>query len=709
MNIKAISIPISCCLCCGHLFAENAVVIGVDLSSYDGVIYPPTDLSNPQLSAPSGSAVGTQFYGIKPTNSSQVAIVGQEIALTEGVLYTSINPSSPNFGSPATTSNALIPYAMDFIDPSQATIVGAATLSGDGSLCFPVDLSAPDLSSPAATTPLAYFNGIAQIDSSHVAIVGYDFTDGYLFPSIDLNTLQFTNFESVPGVSLQRIVLLDSSHAAILGYNETLDESYLYVVDLTNPQFTPLATASAAKLTGIVKVDATHVAIVGGNESTGDGYLYASVDLDNPDLSSPTITVPLMSFLDITLTNASPTPSPVRISTSGLGGNNLSLANYLNASAPASVIQQIAHQPNIPHALYVIAPTRNAIASLSVQTTQIAMNQFLANHLGQLRLQPKPSSTSTEVSWNDSRNLLASASDKPIENISTAPAASSRKYSPWLSLFGDFSKNKTQDQTPAFHTGSGGFVLGYDYRSGSRIQPIGIGAAYAHTHVHEKNHRGHANVDQGAIFTYATLHKNDLYLDMALWGGYDHIHNVREIVISGFQGRATSSTHGWQLSPHLEMGYDFWLHPSSRPKIAIEPFAAADWGCNWEKGFQEKGAHPYNFGQQSRWSSFLRCESGLRFAESIEKDWGTFTLREKASYAYQKAFKTGTISSFLIGSPGSFTVRTFQGAQNLGIAELELLFFPRSSKYPHGSISYQGEFGGKYQFHEFMASIAKDF
>ena len=50
--------------------------------------------------------------------------------------------------------------------------------------------------------------------------------------------------------------------------------------------------------------------------------------------------------------------------------------------------------------------------------------------------------------------------------------------------------------------------------------------------------------------------------------------------------------------------------------------------------------------------------------------WGRLVLREKGSYAYQKAFHTGVVNAFLVGSPESFTISTLTGAQNLGVVEI---------------------------------------
>jgi hypothetical protein len=114
-------------------------------------------------------------------------------------------------------------------------------------------------------------------------------------------------------------------------------------------------------------------------------------------------------------------------------------------------------------------------------------------------------------------------------------------------------------------------------------------------------------------------------------------------------------------------------------------------------------------GQNGRFCSLVRGETGLRIHEVAQRSWGKLVLREKVSYAYQKAFHTGSITAFLLGSPGSFTVTTLSGAQNLGVAEFSMLFIWNNPNAPYLDIRYQGEFGSSYQSHQGVIEIGKDF
>jgi uncharacterized protein with beta-barrel porin domain len=306
----------------------------------------------------------------------------------------------------------------------------------------------------------------------------------------------------------------------------------------------------------------------------------------------------------------------------------------------------------------------------------------------------------SEISWT--RVPSKKPSCKPVY------CAEPERYTGWVTPFGEYAREKSQHQTPEFNMGIGGVVAGFEWNKNQNV--IGLGAAYVYTHIHEKKGAGHGNVNQGLLTVYGTLTASDWYFDLGLWGGYYHSDNQRNISFPGFSATAKSDTHGWQLAPHFEVGYDGLNFPECGCKwFSIEPFFMGDWVANWQKGFKEHGAGMLNMGQKGNFSSLVRGETGLRFYEVAEFNWGKLVFEEKASYAYQKAFHTGSVTSFLVGSPGAFTVTTLTGAQNLGVAEFSMLFIFNNLNAPYINIRYQGEFGSKYQSHQVMLEISKDF
>jgi uncharacterized protein with beta-barrel porin domain len=176
--------------------------------------------------------------------------------------------------------------------------------------------------------------------------------------------------------------------------------------------------------------------------------------------------------------------------------------------------------------------------------------------------------------------------------------------------------------------------------------------------------------------------------------------------MTGFEFQSKSHPQGWQLSPHVELGYDV----NSQTKLfTVEPFVMVDWVNNWQNSYKERGSGPFNTGQKHHYSSFLRSELGARFYETIRFDNWSLVVQEKASFVNKKPFKVGRVNAFLVGFPGSFTVETLTTTQNLGVAEVELLFLPKNPNCPNGSIQYQGEFGSMYQSHLVSVDVTWNF
>lgn len=318
------------------------------------------------------------------------------------------------------------------------------------------------------------------------------------------------------------------------------------------------------------------------------------------------------------------------------------------------------------------APTWNVIPTFVAQLVQTSLSLLLVDHLR----------------FNKSRK----------QN----PCTNSTGYYPWMEAYGEYVNGKVRHLAPGLEAGSGGVVFGMEY-DGLMRNPVGVTFSYAYTHVHGKHNAGKAKINQGYVTLYGTINASDWYFDLALWGGYYNVNNYRHVDAFGFSGTAKSNPHGWQLTPHLEIGYDF-----IKNFFQMEPFIMADWVNNWEHSLNEHGAIGFDVHQKKRYCSLFRGEAGLRFLETFQFNWGRFVLLEKGSYAYQKTFHTGSLSAFVIDIPQTFVIKTLKTAQNLGIVELKALFLPTCS---HLSISldYQGTFGATYQSHQGMLSLGRDY
>lgn len=375
-----------------------------------------------------------------------------------------------------------------------------------------------------------------------------------------------------------------------------------------------------------------------------------------------------------------------QILTTGLTANNLAFANYLNANAPSYVIRSFALQgTNLGESLESAAPTRNAFLTFASQNGYLASSQVLIDHSRQKRFHYQSGLPS----------LVACTKEGILKQYVC------NSWNVWATPFGEYARERPQHQTPKFKMAVGGALLGADYNY-PNSNLVGLAGSYVFTHLKEES-EGKASINQGFLSVYSTLNWEDFYTDFSLWGGYYRGSNHRYISFPGVSETALAKISGWQTSGHFEFGYN-----NSTNWFGLEPFIMGDWVGNWEGSFFEHGAGDYNMGQKDRFCSFLRAESGLRFHQVIEFECGNrLVIREKGSYAYQKAFNTGRITAFLIGSPGSFTVDTLTGSQNLGVFEFLALYNTISGAYTE--LRYQGEFGSNYLSNQAMLEIGYNF
>lgn len=407
-----------------------------------------------------------------------------------------------------------------------------------------------------------------------------------------------------------------------------------------------------------------------------------------------------------------------QIITECLGGNNLTVAKYINKYAPEKAFYFLPAlvDGTLAKALQSVAPTRNAASLITADNNVFLLNQSLSRHLRDQRYVrlydwSGGNHAGEETGWESDDQLFASL-DIPSGAMAMADAeqgeqasGKDRPYSLWGEVVGAFSYQKAEHQTPGFDPITGGFLLGIEKFLDERSL-VGGGAAYTYTHIHQHHGSGHSSINQEYLFAYGYWGDKHFYFDGALWGGLFQIHQVRKIHMTGFNFRSVSNPDGWQLSPHVEVGGDFYPWDSW---LTIEPFTMFDWTNAWQESYKEKGSGPFNMGQKHHYSSFLRSELGIRFYEAIVFDSWRLTFQEKASYVNKKPFNIGSVNAFLVGSPGSFTVETFTTPQNLGVAELAVIFEPFDLIYPFGTIAYQGEFSVPFQSHQILLELCWSF
>jgi autotransporter-associated beta strand protein len=390
--------------------------------------------------------------------------------------------------------------------------------------------------------------------------------------------------------------------------------------------------------------------------------------------------------------------SSLAIPTSGLSGNALTFANYLNSSAPDSPATSLLARltgSSLQNALNSASPARNAFGTFITQNILFGVSQTISSHLIDQRyfLSKKTQQPQLAALLADNNDTIGAENCTSLQD----------PHSFWAHAFGEYNHLKSEDQNPSFNAYSGAALLGFDFH-GSEHNLFGLGAGYGYTHLSENQNAGHQNINYYIANLYDTVYFPRGYVEFGLWGVYTQIHNYRHISFPGFDAMASATFHGWQIVPHLGFGYLGRLSGTD-----IEPFAQFDCAINWQESYQEHGAGSFNMSQQSQTSELLRSEAGLRFYQSKETDWGAWRIMEKISYVNLKTFNTGTVTSSIVGGSGFFTVESFRGTQNLGSAGLEFLWRFGKRKPVDFSLVYDGQMGSRYMSHEGMAKLSKDF
>src|SRR5579862_7803162 len=642
-------------------------VLSGDLPSFAASVSPSGDMT--PLNLTGGISVSGVISSVAINGSGKGLIGGQNLDLSE------MQPAYAAF----VTSNSVTPF----------------TLTGGG----------------IATTGEIASVGIN--DSGNGIVGGQDLVDpqpGYaalVSSSGDVIPLQLTGGIATTGVI--NSVAINSSGNGIIGgqdYFSPSQPAYAALVS-SSGTVTPLVLGSDMDSNGIiysVAINSSGNGIVGGWDLVGS-QAYAALFTSSGSVIPITFTggISMSGFI-----NSVALPLSIRIPTASLSGNNLIFAEYINEFAPDNAFYFILSvlDGTLNAALQSAAPTRNGISTYIASNNLFFLMTSFANCIRnqQQLAQQNPSIAVTQNALPYDELLTSLTLQKKA-----TPQSQDKPFTIWFEAIGAWAHQKAQHQTVGVDPATGGAILACDRLITPRWR-VGGGAAYLFTHIHEKDNQGHSNINQEEVFIYGSWDNQKFYVDMLVMGGALQIDQVRKIAMTGFSFRSTSHPNGWQLLPHLELGYKANIfNPSKMRKFCFNPFVMLDWANAWQERYKEKGDGPFNAAQKSYYGSLLRTEAGLRFYETFFFNRWNFTIQEKISYVNTQSFNAGKVNAFLVGSPGAFTVETLSSAQNLGVAQLAMTFDPLRSCFPKTTFFYQGEFGSKYQSHQLNIELAWQF
>ncbi|QVL58243.1 MAG: autotransporter outer membrane beta-barrel domain-containing protein [Simkaniaceae bacterium] len=556
----------------------------------------------------------------------------------------------------------------------------------------------------------------AAINNLNQIIIGGQIGGTAYAAFVDLNTntagSPVINIPTSPGSSINSWgVAINDNGVALIGGSDGTSAYAAYVNIDTNAAGAPiqnLPTVAGSFING-VSINNLNQGLIGG--SNGTSMYAAFVDPITNSASNPISNLPTLGGSVIFGVSLLPY---VYIPTRGLSSNNLAFANYINEYCIEKVFYFIPAilNGNLNKALEKAAPTRNAISLFAADNNLFSLNKGLSTHLRNHRYFRTESCKTNPKKAREENAPKANNTNCLSENPNECHPIQSedRPYTVWVEGTGFFASQKHQHQTTGFDPYGGGVTLGLDRNILGSCQ-MGGGVAYTYTHIHQHSDTGHSNINQEYLFTYFTWSNQSFYVDTALWGSLFQIHNVRDIHLSGWEFTSTSNPKGWQLTPHLELGYRYsWRpNPQKNLELTVSPFVMMDWANNWQRRYQEKGKSPFNIVQNSHHSSFLRSEAGFRMYERVNFCFWNLIFEESVSYVNRTPFSVGKVKAHLVGCPGSFTVETLNGSKNLVACEFSTIFRPVDFAYPYGSVTYYGEFTHGYQSHQLTMEISWDF
>ena len=214
------------------------------------------------------------------------------------------------------------------------------------------------------------------------------------------------------------------------------------------------------------------------------------------------------------------------------------------------------------------------------------------------------------------------------------------RWGVWVTGFGDFVNVDADGNANGYDFTTGGVNLGVDYRLTDQLA-IGVLGEYSHTWT-TLDPSGHINVDSGRGGMYATWHDHGIYVNGAIYGGYDNYDSSR----SGLAGQATGSTEGAEWSTFITCGYDFHFgHLTVGPLVSLQYTNVAI------DGFSEQGSlAPLQIHSDSVES--LRSDVGFRML--YQWQIGTIIIQPslKAAWEHEYKYSAIPITAGIAGIPG---------------------------------------------------------
>jgi autotransporter-associated beta strand protein len=393
------------------------------------------------------------------------------------------------------------------------------------------------------------------------------------------------------------------------------------------------------------------------------------------------------------------------ISTTGLTGNILKFANYLNNNSPVTdeYIALAALTGNTQYnALNSTSPARNSFGTYVSQMALFSLSHKVSNYLNDKRF-----SNSHEVSrgiadlcMSNNDGLVAGNSYWDYTEQGTAEPA----YGFWMNGFVNLASQDSENQNLPFDFITGAVLSGLDWESTYKEHILGIAIGYANSSVTDHGGMGSSDISSFAASLYADFIYDSFYAQGIFWGVFNQISNHRTISYPGVNTKASADFCGWQINPHIELGY-------SHGSQAFEAVAyiAVDYVQNDEDHYSETGAENLNMTMKAQKSSMVQTEAGIRFYQGINRSNCRFGIKEDISFINRVPFDTGTITTAIFGAENFVTLTSFTQTQTLGAINVALFIEVGKEKDTVISLGYEGQFGSQYVSNGASLTLSTEF
>jgi hypothetical protein len=512
---------------------------------------------------------------------------------------------------------------------------------------------------------------------------------------------------------------INDSGTAIIGgyYYDNTPRNNIYVAAIAADAFTttPLISLFASDSDAIssVSINSSGVMLAGGNLN-GTAYV-ARITADHvvstislPGLGSSSVNSVSINDLGVGLVGGLNNNSAYA---AVIAPNGEATQLTLSSLGSLSCINSVAINNTITS---YFVPKSVGLYTSAINT-QLSFCSALNAHFTALNGMKNESSAMQKHSWFKQHKQSQLTAFNEVKKKSSATQRTSwfkqrkqphlslqKTHNIWVAPLGNYTRIQKQGKIPTFTNEVIGMLAAYEYNH-SNFQ-IGGGLGYAFNYVHCSESLGHGYIQEEVSCLYGSYQHNHFWFDVALWAGVYQYHNDRHVL---FTFTSKTHTHGWLLSPHIELAVPFGFGYEN--KYSVEPFVMCDWVHNRLHRFTESSASGLSLVMGSQYTSLLQSEGGVRFYEKLQSKEGQLLLEEKLSYINMTPFHFHGVNTYFVGSASTFAVAIGSSKmEHLGGVQLQGTFFPKHSTTYFGWV-FNGEFNPSYQSYFTSLHLGKKF